>query len=126
MCIRLTLLDKLHFSSIQFVATVLNGKMLHKVCIFNSVFTDEPKIKLHHVHTHKLCSNPSILALSLDWSTGLYDSDVKIIIGDSEGFITQASFAEGQISEDCKWKLHDFQAWTVAFNYWDPQIFFSG
>lgn len=87
---------------------------------------DESTVSLKHVCTHKLSSSKTTIALSLDWSTGLNESDVKIVISDSEGFITLVSFADGQICEDCKWKLHDFHAWIVAFNYWNTNVFYSG
>lgn len=101
------------------VATALGDIRIYKL-------QDIGLLSLEHVYTHPLSSSKSTLALSLDWSTGISDTDVKILISDSEGFITMVSFADGQIREDCKWKLHDFQAWIVAFNYWNPNVFYSG
>lgn len=62
----------------------------------------------------------------MDWSNAINESNVKIVISDSEGFITLVSVANDQIYEDCKWKRHDYEAWIVAFNYWDPNVFYSG
>uniref|UniRef100_A0A3Q4HHF8 methylated diphthine methylhydrolase n=1 Tax=Neolamprologus brichardi TaxID=32507 RepID=A0A3Q4HHF8_NEOBR len=66
------------------------------------------------------------LALSLDWSTGRLDSDVRIVCSDSAGCISVLSLAEGALTTLSQWKAHDFEAWISAFSYWDTQLVYSG
>ncbi|XP_029915242.1 diphthine methyltransferase isoform X2 [Myripristis murdjan] len=66
------------------------------------------------------------LALSLDWSTGRGDSDVRVVCSDSAGCISALCLAEGALMPLSQWKAHDFEAWISAFSYWDTQLLYSG
>ncbi|XP_073997034.1 diphthine methyltransferase isoform X2 [Rhodnius prolixus] len=81
---------------------------------------------LQEVHKVKLTSNEDTLLLSLDWSTGITDSVVKVVVSSSSGHVTMVSFSDGSFYKHDSWKLHDFEAWIVAFNYWNVNLFFSG
>lgn len=77
-------------------------------------------------------TNPDILLLSLDWSTGIFDaSEPNILCSDSKGTIHLL-----KLSNDCfttlgSWSKHNsngltYEAWIAGFYYWHPNIFFSG
>ncbi|XP_077456911.1 diphthine methyltransferase isoform X2 [Stigmatopora argus] len=66
------------------------------------------------------------LALSLDWSTGRLDSDVRVVCSDSAGRVSVLSLDEGALTILSQWKAHDFEAWISAFSYWDTQLVYSG
>ncbi|XP_076021305.1 diphthine methyltransferase isoform X2 [Genypterus blacodes] len=66
------------------------------------------------------------LALSLDWSTGRMDSDVRVVCSDSAGCLSVLSLGEGCLMPVSQWKAHDFEAWISAFSYWDTQLVYSG
>ncbi|KAJ9060217.1 Diphthine methyltransferase [Entomophthora muscae] len=72
-----------------------------------------------------------VLALSLDWSNKLYESDPFIAVSFSDG--TLGTLEVGSKSDETiccstqqRWKCHDFEAWIAAVNYWCPTTVFSG
>ncbi|KAJ3645394.1 hypothetical protein Zmor_023057 [Zophobas morio] len=67
------------------------------------------------------------LVLSLDWSTGKYESsEPELVCSDSKGKIHRFKFTNNELVRDGSWNGHDFEAWIAAFYYWEPNIFFSG
>ncbi|XP_077980321.1 diphthine methyltransferase-like [Glandiceps talaboti] len=67
------------------------------------------------------------LALSLDWSTGVTASSTpSIIVSDSAGELTLCQYQQSNIVKTLQWSAHDFEAWIAAFNYWQPDIVYSG
>ncbi|GBP39868.1 Diphthine methyltransferase [Eumeta japonica] len=68
-----------------------------------------------------------VLALSLDWSTNKYNSDnPKIVVSDSSGSVSLWTISQNVLTKTGTWKAHDFEAWIAAFDYWHPDIFYSG
>lgn len=67
------------------------------------------------------------LLLSLDWSTGKYQSQTpKIICSDSKGDIHLFRFFGDNLELENTWHAHDFEAWIAGFYYWDINIMFTG
>ncbi|XP_060523152.1 diphthine methyltransferase [Cylas formicarius] len=67
------------------------------------------------------------IVLSLDWSTGKYESSQpNIVCSDSNGKIHLFRLLNSGLNLEKSWNAHDFQAWISAFYYWDPNIIFSG
>uniref|UniRef100_A0A8C5R5P5 Diphthine methyltransferase n=1 Tax=Leptobrachium leishanense TaxID=445787 RepID=A0A8C5R5P5_9ANUR len=70
------------------------------------------------------------LALSLDWSTGRQEGGfpIKIVCSDSKGKLSLILVDESTPSMDivCQWGAHDYEAWIGAFDYWNPDVVFSG
>ncbi|XP_023167772.2 diphthine methyltransferase [Drosophila hydei] len=69
------------------------------------------------------------LALSLDWK---YFDDVgagavQLLVSDSLGNIHQLQYtAQDELKKLHTWHAHEFEAWTCAFDRWNPQRVFSG
>ncbi|XP_033177917.1 diphthine methyltransferase [Bombus impatiens] len=69
-----------------------------------------------------------VLALSLDWCTGrlMNEDSLKIVVSDSEGFVSLFELNENELNKINSWSAHGFEAWIAAFNYWDTNIIYSG
>ncbi|KAK9508792.1 hypothetical protein O3M35_006263 [Rhynocoris fuscipes] len=81
---------------------------------------------LNEVQLIKVTTESNTLLLSLDCSCAITNNDVKIIVSNSAGEVTLISYKDGSFVVDDCWKLHQFEAWIVAFNYWNTNVFFSG
>ncbi|XP_071813276.1 diphthine methyltransferase-like [Apostichopus japonicus] len=68
------------------------------------------------------------IALSVDWSTGLTESNSPhLVVSDSNGQITLCQFVDGcELKSTRQWRGHDFEAWIAAFNYWQPELIWTG
>ncbi|KAK0079458.1 hypothetical protein PV325_001246 [Microctonus aethiopoides] len=132
------------------VPAVLDMKWAHVKCqkmiflgVVNSIgylqiyqlLTNENENKIELIMEKKLRkAEEEILALSLDWSTGKFpncdkDGDVeeaKIIVSDSKGWITLFNLKSTDLNIVESKRVHDFEAWIAAFNYWDPNTIYSG
>ncbi|OZJ06546.1 hypothetical protein BZG36_00509 [Bifiguratus adelaidae] len=66
------------------------------------------------------------LCLSLDWSNRVHSSPQKIATSHSSGDLSviEVDGSEMRVAE--QWYAHDFEAWIVGFNYWDPYVMYSG
>lgn len=112
----------------------LNGKILLGVC------NSEGYLQIYELSENELelateivvnDSKENTLALSLDWSTGRRlesSEDVKIVVSDSQGSISLFRIGtEGKSMERITTRHgHDFEAWIVAFDYWDTNVFYTG
>lgn len=68
-----------------------------------------------------------ILALSLDWSTNkTLSEEPRIVVSDSSGSVMVLRVAEDSLEQIGTWKTHGYEAWIAAFNYWNPDVFYSG
>lgn len=74
--------------------------------------------------------NEDVMALSLDWSTGGCVSshlNLHIAVSDSQGRISRFTWHEtNNLIKDFTLRAHEFQAWIVAFDYCNDNIFYSG
>lgn len=50
------------------------------------------------------------------------NGSAAIVVSDSLGEISLVK--QNTIVE--KWKAHDYEAWIAAFNYWNPNVIWSG
>ncbi|XP_033631197.1 diphthine methyltransferase-like [Asterias rubens] len=79
--------------------------------------------------SHRICEEEDCLALSLDWNTGKYQCQYpSIIISDSKGSLTLCQLHEGPdaVKSLLRWPAHGFEAWIAAFDYWQPNVVYSG
>ncbi|KAG7303078.1 hypothetical protein JYU34_013105 [Plutella xylostella] len=68
----------------------------------------------------------SILALSVDWSTNkLRSAEPRLVVSDSSGSVTVFA-VQDKLDKLGTWNCHGFEAWIAAFNYWNPDVFYSG
>nr|XP_049699629.1 diphthine methyltransferase isoform X2 [Helicoverpa armigera] len=68
-----------------------------------------------------------VLALSVDWSTNKTSSEEPcLVVSDSAGGVHVLKIVEDGIQVVGKWESHSFEAWIAAFNYWNPDVFYSG
>lgn len=68
-----------------------------------------------------------ILALSLDWSTNRTRNDEPyLVVSDSSGSITVLRVVGDGLEKVAVWNSHGFEAWIAAFDYWNPNVFYSG
>ena len=67
------------------------------------------------------------LALSLDWSNCKLKSDnPNIVVSDSNGKIHIISLQQDTLKIVHSFKAHDFEAWISAYNYWNPNLIYTG
>lgn len=71
-----------------------------------------------------------ILALSLDWNTARWTENstekIEIAVSDSKGTISLFSFDGENLEVRAVCKLHEFEAWITAFDYWSMNVIYSG
>lgn len=82
--------------------------------------------RLHFVDKYNIAdgSDESLLTLSID-VRDTADRD-NVIASDSRGTITLLSVTEYGISKEHSWKAHNFEAWTCAFDKWNPNVVYTG
>ncbi|XP_033109190.1 diphthine methyltransferase-like isoform X2 [Anneissia japonica] len=68
------------------------------------------------------------LGLSLDWSNAKYhNSEPSIVTSDSKGMVSTFQVSnERSLSQISQWTAHEFEAWISAFDYWQPNVIYSG
>ncbi|XP_053987824.1 diphthine methyltransferase [Hylaeus volcanicus] len=75
-------------------------------------------------------SDDEVLVLSLDWCSGRWmdnnESNPKIVVSDSKGFISLFEINENELNEINSWSAHAFEAWIAAFDYWDTNVIYTG
>lgn len=67
-----------------------------------------------------------VMALSLDWSTGRSVSNPRVVVSDSHGRVSRFTLRGGDIERDFSRRVHDYEAWIAAFDYWQTHSFYSG
>jgi len=70
-----------------------------------------------------------LLALSIDWSTGLYKENVEevhLVVSDSHGKVNLFLLSNLRVSLVCQFEAHGFEAWITAFDYWNTSVIYSG
>lgn len=93
----------------------------------------ESKTELQLIAEERISEdNEDVMALSLDWSTGGCSSctshlNPHIAVSDSQGRISHFTWHEtNNLIKDFTLRAHEFQAWIVAFDYSNDNIFYSG
>ncbi|XP_075973196.1 diphthine methyltransferase isoform X1 [Anticarsia gemmatalis] len=105
-------------SPILAIVTSVGTLQLYKLKNENATY--ELSLWLEHV------IGEDVLALSVDWSTNkLTSENPRLVVSDSAGCVHILAIEEG-IKAVGKWKSHGFEAWIGAFNYWNPDVFYSG
>lgn len=78
----------------------------------------------------RIMDSDEVLALSLDWCTGRWvhnnDSNAKIVVSDSKGFISLLEIDKNELNKIQSWPAHEFEAWIAAFDYWDTNVIYTG
>ncbi|KAI9098219.1 WD40-repeat-containing domain protein [Phlyctochytrium arcticum] len=88
---------------------------------------DATNAPLNEVATHHN-DKEGVLTLSLDWSDRLSTNSrpPDIVVSESDGSIARITARESALERTEEWNGHDFEAWIAAFNYWNPEIVYSG
>lgn len=69
----------------------------------------------------------SSMCLSLDWnSKKVPSSSPHIGVSHSSGTLTVWEYNSSGLHLLHEWQAHDYEAWIVAFNDWQPDILWSG
>ncbi|KAF8909028.1 WD-40 repeat-containing protein [Gymnopilus junonius] len=75
------------------------------------------------------CGPSDTLCLSLDWSNRLRgETNVgSLVVSLSNGYLCLLTPTEGSsLGLTQVWHAHDFEPWIAAWNYWDPNVIYSG
>jgi len=75
------------------------------------------------------CASKDTLCLSLDWSNRrLSDSSSgSLVVSLSDGQLCLLTPSEGSwLKVQQKWHAHDHEPWIAAWNYWNPNVIYSG
>lgn len=90
------------------------------------VMGEESK-KLKQIFCENLGLN--VLGLSLDWSKPIRGSDITsalLVASSSDGKLSTWQVTDSGLEKLAYWKAHDFEAWISAFDYWNPNLVYSG
>lgn len=104
--------------SILGVVNAKGGLVIYKL--------NSDNIRLEEVTKYQF-DDSELLILSLDWSTGKYETEEPdIICSDSKGSIHIFGLTNNKLVLKSSVCGHGFEAWIAQFYYWDPNIYFSG
>ncbi|CAJ0764471.1 23103_t:CDS:2, partial [Entrophospora sp. SA101] len=84
--------------------------------------------------TKFMANNDEKLCLSLEWSNRINlsssspsSSSSSIVVSQSDGSVIVMSVDQQiGICEKNRWIAHEFEAWIATFNYWNPNIVYTG
>lgn len=83
--------------------------------------------RLHLIDTLNLSSNNSdenLLTLAIDVRTSTLKEN--LICSDSRGMVSLMTVGQTQLVKERSWKAHSFEAWTCAFDKWNPNVVYTG
>lgn len=82
---------------------------------------------LHFVDKINLATenDENLLTLAIDVRTSANSSE-NLIASDSRGVVTLLTVTQSNIIKERSWKAHSFEAWTCAFDKWNPNIVYTG
>ncbi|RPD82546.1 WD-40 repeat-containing protein [Lentinus tigrinus ALCF2SS1-7] len=75
------------------------------------------------------CATSDILCLSLDWSNRRFPTSSlgDMIVSLSNGSLSLLRPDESSgLAETDTWHAHDYEPWIAAWDYWNPNVVFSG
>ncbi|TFK57301.1 WD-40 repeat-containing protein [Heliocybe sulcata] len=91
---------------------------------------DEARYSTTWVYSIQL-GRPDVLCLSLDWSNRRWPSSCSalgsLVVSLSDGTLSilRPDSSTGLIPSD-SWSAHEFEPWIAAWDYWDPNVVYSG
>ena len=92
--------------------------------------SNDQKESLELLIEKRITDGDETLALSLDWCTGRWtrenESNPKIVVSDSKGFVSLLEINESELSKVDSWPAHEFEAWIAAFDCWDTNVIYTG
>ncbi|ORX43321.1 WD repeat-containing protein 85-like protein [Hesseltinella vesiculosa] len=130
--------DKLKLQQCLDLAAVLDIKWCHSLLQGNHVLGVVDSVdgvsfyilnngKLELSAHQEILQDPSVLCLSLDWSSRRYTNSIaSCVVSHSNGCLSLLSQQEHGIAVSKTWQGHNLEAWIAAFNYWEPSQVFSG
>lgn len=102
---------------------VVNAEKTLEIYAFNPESTELEVVTRYTIEDDE----SETLLLSLDWSTGKYQSnEPEIVCSDSRGNIHRFKLENDKLAKCDSCHGHDFEAWIAGFYYWNPEITFSG
>ncbi|KAJ2776917.1 hypothetical protein H4R18_005419 [Coemansia javaensis] len=67
------------------------------------------------------------MCCSLDWSNRLEaQAAPAIVTSHSDGSVRHMALAESRVAVGAQWRAHDLEAWTAAFDCWQPAVVYTG
>ncbi|CAG8546433.1 9398_t:CDS:10 [Ambispora gerdemannii] len=88
------------------------------------------KLSNYNQHDNNDEDEGETLCLSLDWSNRSLSpsAPISIIVTQNDGSasILTVDAQRGGMTKTRQWKAHDFEAWIGAFNYWSPNLIYTG
>ncbi|KRT84224.1 WD40 domain-containing protein, partial [Oryctes borbonicus] len=107
---------------------VVNAK--NTIEVYKLVCDDNKNWKLEILSQYEIIEEENTsetLILSLDWSTGKYESETpEIICSDSKGNIHRLKLQNENLELCNTWHAHEYEAWIAAFYYWNSNIVLTG
>ncbi|KAF8604958.1 WD40 repeat-like protein [Ceratobasidium sp. AG-I] len=72
-------------------------------------------------------AEPHVLCLSIDWNDRISSQGLgSLVVSKSDGSVSTLKPNESQFDVEITWHAHDFEPWVAAWNYWVPNIVYSG
>ncbi|KAJ1673032.1 hypothetical protein EV182_006018 [Spiromyces aspiralis] len=69
----------------------------------------------------------SVMCLSLDWSNRVFaGGGPEIVTSHSDGSVKVHSLGSAGLDVRESWAAHEFEAWIAAFDYWSPNVVYTG
>lgn len=83
--------------------------------------------RLHLLDSLNLGANndETLLTLALDVRTTATAKE-NLLASDSRGMVSLLTIGESNLVKERSWKAHSFEAWTCAFDKWNPNVVYTG
>lgn len=84
--------------------------------------------KLHPMDVLNLADigEENLLTLSIDLNNGVINGGDNLVASDSRGSVSLLSLTPTKLIKNRDWKAHSFEAWTCAFDKWNPNVVYTG
>lgn len=82
--------------------------------------------RLHLIDSINLASDGDENALTLAIDVRGSPNSENLIASDSRGMVSLLTVTQNKIVKERTWKAHSFEAWTCAFDKWNPNIVYTG
>lgn len=95
------------------------------ICVQRSRYTIEQK-QLSSMQIIQV-AEPHVLCLSIDWNDRIGSQRLgSLVVSRSDGAISTLKPVGSHFDVEMTWHAHDFEPWIAAWNYWQPDIVYSG